>query len=365
MKLILLGLKKILNINIAFLFSFCLVLSVLAQDTASEVINVRAGVNSILIDVAKKYPEIKFLESADPNKVLIRLDRSKYHSSFNFDEKSKNEALAVLDSVKDITVKSEDLDTTHQVILLELVLKPDKKIVPKIASTKNNILEITLNNVENVKLSAKDSEEKIKQDLDPYLKIAEKFNDAIEAQKRKDFDRAEALYKEVISVDNTFQLAKFNLAAVYLDKGLYEKSISVLNQLVFDIESTPGEEKDRKDNLVYVHNGLGIVYFLKEDFYNAEKQFNEVLKLQSDYFDALYNLGLINENKKNLKLARKYFQKVIQVKNEWPDAYYHLAQISLIEKNEKEAVANFKKVIELAPESTLAKLSKEELEKLN
>ncbi|MBI2996535.1 MAG: tetratricopeptide repeat protein [Candidatus Melainabacteria bacterium] len=337
--------RFLLSLLFCFLISgFYVLAEVETPETLSEILQIRSENALLIIDVAKKYPDINFLKEENPDKIVIELLNSKYHDSFKFDDFVREQVLSMLSFVSDISVS----DSANQKILVELNLKPGQKFLPKLASKKDNAVKILL----------------LPADVVITLRAAELYNRAVKEQKAKNLERAEELYKEVISLDSSLFLARFNLAAIYLDTAKYDEAISILNGLVNDIEKQPGSEPDKKENLIFVHNGLGIIYYVKGDLENSTSEFQQILKLAPEFHEAFYHIGLVYEKKKDLKLARKNFQRAVDLDKKLADAYYHLGMIDVIEKHKKSAKSNFKKVLELAPETALASLCKQELEKL-
>lgn len=70
--------------------------------------------------------------------------------------------------------------------------------------------------------------------------------------------------------------------------------------------------KNEPDKLDY-RIGLGYTYFLKGDNSKAVKEFNQVLEMDKNYYDAYYNLGLIYADEGRLDDALDMFEKAVEI----------------------------------------------------
>ena len=339
-----------------FLISFFYILPIFGQTITSEILNLRAEEACILIDVAKKYPQVRFTHLQNPSKVLIELLNTSYHKSFAFDDQVKNTLINELDFISDISTRAVKDENDLPKIEIELNLKEETKINPKILSTRNNVLKISLLPSLPLNIAQKQAEDK-------NVKVIELYNKAVQLHSNENSNQAEALYNEVLSKDNDFYLASFNLAKILIDKKKYDQAIAMLLDL---IERLSKKSIDQPASNLF-SNTVGVAYYLKGSNEEALKRFQEILKQDPNFYQAYYNIGLVYEKKKDIPQAKTNFEKVVELAMSEADlasAYYHLSVLNLIEKNKKEATLGFKKVVELAPDSKIAKLSQDELSRL-
>lgn len=97
---------------------------------------------------------------------------------------------------------------------------------------------------------------------------------------------------------------------------------------------------------------LGYSYFLNGDNDKAIQQYTEVLKVDKNYFDAYYNLGLVYIDDDNLTEAQKMFDKCIKIS---PKDYKGYLQKGIVLRNmEKyqQAISILQKADELSPRSS-------------
>ena len=343
---------KFLSLILIFIVYFGLCSK--AQVAITELLNISAESNEILLEVARRYPDVKFVSIDDKNQILIELANSKYHASFNTPYKQL--FLSVLDCLNDVSVDEVRNETDSGSIRILLTIKPDIYCVPKLNSTRNNFVRIALNKTEKPKNKAENQAEQ----KNTEVSIVEIYNAAVVEQRKGNLDKSEDLYKKVISIDNKFYLARFNLAKIYIDKKLYEQALTILESLIKDL---PDDLQNQKA-LSLFQNTLGTIYYFINSDTKAIEQYESVLNTTPNFYQAYYNIGLIYEKTNKIKQAKKNFLKVAELNPAFSDAYYHLGVLQLISHEKKDAILSFNKVVELAPQSELAKLSQKELDKL-
>lgn len=354
--------SKILRSWELAIFCLFLALPVHCDPTVSELLDLKAKDNYLLINVAKSYPNVDFSYYENPPKLLISLLDAKYHKNFSFTEKVKQSVLDGIDFASDVSVGVVNIGEDKKKIGIILKLNNDTKVEPKVISKVDNFIKISLV----PKVGDRLIKELTSQDesLDfTREEIRAIYNQAVEKHLSGDIDNAEKLYNEVISKDIEFYLARFNLAKLYLDTERYDEAIFILRDLVNNLSTSSKNISE----LTLMQNTLGTAYYLKGEYEEALKEFNEVLARDPNSCSAYYNLGLVYEKLKKIEQSKSNFQKLIDLcktNEDIANAYYHLSVINLILKNKDEAQIGFQKVIELFPDSKVAKLSKDELNEL-
>ena len=362
------NLKKYIFLSFLLFFVF----PVCAETVTSEVLNLKSENNLTLIEVAKKYPKIKISQFQSPNKILIELLETSFHKTFSFDKEAEINFLKGLNFVSSVTVgeaKYVEADGEKQKISIVLDLKDKIVLKPKLQSTKNNIVTISFL-PSDINIASNEMAQPPKQEGEDLNQLAntqiqQLYNNAVDEQTNGNPNAAEKLYKEVLSKDKNFYLAAFNLTRIYVDKKNFEAAINILKDLIDKTKKSNILDEGKVDNLTYIFNMLSNVYYLKGDLAEAENVLNELLKINPSSHQAYFSLGLIDEKKRDLDKAKSNFEKTIELKSDFSEAYYHLGVLELINKHKKNAISNFNKVIELKPDSTVAKLSKKELEKIS
>lgn len=79
----------------------------------------------------------------------------------------------------------------------------------------------------------------------------------------------------------------------------------------------------------------------------AKRLYEETLSVDSDYVDALNNLGVIHIHDKNYSAARAFFAKAIRLRPGYVDSYYNLACLHAIKGELTESLYHLKKAVSL------------------
>ena len=99
----------------------------------------------------------------------------------------------------------------------------------------------------------------------------------------------------------------------------------------------------------------GLACGKKKDFKSAENFYLKAIELNSEFFQAYYNLGNINKNSGKLNEAVTYFKKSIQIKSDFINAYYNLGNTLKMLGKLDESEDNFNKVLKFNPNLEEAK----------
>jgi tetratricopeptide (TPR) repeat protein len=79
----------------------------------------------------------------------------------------------------------------------------------------------------------------------------------------------------------------------------------------------------------------------------AKQLYQDVLKADPNYLDALNNLGVIHMHEKNYEAAEGTFKKAIDIMPGHVDSYYNLACICAMRGEKEKGIAHLKKAISL------------------
>lgn len=132
--------------------------------------------------------------------------------------------------------------------------------------------------------------------------------------------------------------------------GKYFLGIGSIEQakIMFDGLKTYGERKNWILAIAYAYYEKG---YLEE----AEKEYQEALKLNPNWPEALCNLGVIYEQKNDLKKAVEFYERAVMVKPDYPEVYYNLGVLYWKKDEWDKVVTNFEKVLQYNPEHQGAK----------
>ncbi len=126
----------------------------------------------------------------------------------------------------------------------------------------------------------------------------------------------------------------------FLRKNDLEKALSMF------LESLKKGIKDTTD----VNFRIGLIYYKKGIYGEAQKHFENVIKEKSDHIEALEQLGLIYHKRENSKETIRVFKKVVRIKPDDFNAYYLLGLNYFKEKQYEKMIEAYKKAITINPD---------------
>jgi tetratricopeptide (TPR) repeat protein len=100
-------------------------------------------------------------------------------------------------------------------------------------------------------------------------------------------------------------------------------------------------------------NGLGSVYFSTDQYNRAEKEFNEIMLLDSNYAPVYVNYGLLKAHKGQYEEAITYFEKAISldpIVDEIDFVHLYLGDCYGWLKLEDKAIAEYEKTCDINPQ---------------
>lgn len=116
------------------------------------------------------------------------------------------------------------------------------------------------------------------------------------------------------------------------------------DQIVFLQQKIKAQPKDKELKV-----GLGYSYFLKGDNEAAIKEFNQVIEMDKNYYNAYYNLGLVYTDEERLDDAMELFQKCVEISPREFKSYVQLGIVYRKLKMYTEASENLEKANKLLP----------------
>ncbi len=152
-------------------------------------------------------------------------------------------------------------------------------------------------------------------------------------------DEAIKYFKKTIELNPSDPDNYYYLGLAFLRKGDLENALSMFQ------ESMKKGIKDTTD----VNFRIGLIYYKKGLFGDAQRYFENVIKEKSDHIEALEILGLIYHKRENSKDAINIFKKVVKVKPDDFNAYYILGLNYFKEKQYEKMIEAYKKAIEINP----------------
>jgi type IV pilus assembly protein PilF len=167
-----------------------------------------------------------------------------------------------------------------------------------------------------------------------------------------ELELAVSQFKTALTIKPDFASARNNLGAVYLAMKDWDAAIESFKLLTKDLlYATPH----------YPLANLGKAYYEKKEFAEAEKYYQEALKMEPGFVNALYGLGRTYLSTGNVQKAAEYFQRSVEAAPLLPEAQFDLANAQRLLGNIEKARQGYARVIELSPNSDLAREAKQVL----
>ena len=168
-------------------------------------------------------------------------------------------------------------------------------------------------------------------------------------------DLAAERFKKAIVIKPDFGPAKNSLGVLYLIKKDWDTAIDIFNEVL--------------ENLLYptphfALSNLGLAYFEKKQFDQAEKYYRASLKKEPEYINAWRGLGKTYQATDRMLKAVKAFEKAVELAPEWAQLQTDLADAYRLSRDYEKAADAYQKVIEIEPGGELAEKAKAELKSM-
>jgi arylsulfatase A-like enzyme/Tfp pilus assembly protein PilF len=217
-------------------------------------------------------------------------------------------------------------------------------------------------------------------DLKALLPYQSQLQQAMGAYHKGDFEKSENLLKGIIAERKDFDLAYTYLATLYKEQRKFREAIQVLQQgyqvcpgnykiiitygmFLTEVGAYDAAVEILKHGLALIDydpelwNYLGIAYWKKNDFGEAQKAFDQSLALDHDYPIALNNRGslylsiyLKSRQEKDLQQAVRNFAEAIELDPNYESAYNGKGTALQMAGDIDGAIANWTKAVELKPD---------------
>jgi len=90
-------------------------------------------------------------------------------------------------------------------------------------------------------------------------------------------------------------------------------------------------------------------YYYAGDFENAEKEYREAIRINSNLAEVHYNLGVLLERSNRYEEAAREYRVVIRIKSDYTPAHYNLGNLLSELGSEEEAEKEYREAIRLTP----------------
>jgi tetratricopeptide (TPR) repeat protein len=98
------------------------------------------------------------------------------------------------------------------------------------------------------------------------------------------------------------------------------------------------------------YNKLGMAYLFLQQYKNAQKSFDQALKMNKDCAEAWNNRGFVEQMKKNYGKASKYYEHALALKPNAPTFHYNVASVYFARHKDQEAAQEYRAAYMIDPD---------------
>ena len=169
------------------------------------------------------------------------------------------------------------------------------------------------------------------------------------------FNKSEFHFKKALEIRAEYAPAKNNLGTVYMAKQDWDTAIEQFKTVADDVlYATPH----------FPLTNIGIAYYHKQDYINAERYYLDALDLEPSFVLALRGLGRTYVAMNKLPQAVAILEKGIQTAPQSADLYLDLGNVYHMKGDTRKAMFAYQKVISLAPDTPNSEAAQKELLKI-
>jgi tetratricopeptide (TPR) repeat protein len=169
------------------------------------------------------------------------------------------------------------------------------------------------------------------------------------SEKLGELDSAMIAYQNAVKLDPDYLKARINLGNLYDENGMYDEALPHL-VAAYRID---------QDSLE-VNNNLGNVYLHKKLYRDAIQHYQKAIVQKPDATLMRYHLSIAYIETDQFVLAIDTLLELLKINSEYWDAYYQLGKIHYGEGNTDEAIQTFRNLLLNNPDYE----HREEIEKL-
>ncbi len=198
---------------------------------------------------------------------------------------------------------------------------------------------------------------------DKNVTTEEHFELARKAAEKGNLDEAVRQYKRVLELDQKNAKAHLNLGIVYGRQWnlIIEPPKDILDRIAYDLQQLPKKSMWKKEvseykkalridpNFAEAHFNLGVAYQEKGNLKKAIAEYQKTVQIYPNYLEAHNNLGILYFRKGMLDQALAEYQKTIEIKPDYAKGYYNIGSVYREEKKTDEAITAFQKALEVYP----------------
>ncbi len=167
--------------------------------------------------------------------------------------------------------------------------------------------------------------------------MTEKLNSAMHLHQAGDLVAAQSAYEQILIVDADNVNALYLLGVLFYQQNKYDEA---LERLFTAVKLFPSAD---------LYKVLGDIFFDKKDLDNSVNYYEKAIKLNPNFAEIFYNLGVISTLKNDPVKAIEYYLKSIEIKPDYKEAYFNLAHALKTNNDLDNAVLCYQKLLAVDP----------------
>ncbi|MDX9904800.1 MAG: tetratricopeptide repeat protein, partial [Bacteroidales bacterium] len=170
------------------------------------------------------------------------------------------------------------------------------------------------------------------------------FNLGIMYANAGDLEKAAESYREALSIDGLFYMAKVNLATIYARQGNYSEAERLLREILAE-----------HPELHEINSSLAMLLAEQGRYDESRRYFQKAAALMPEQTRILYNLGLLENALGNTAAAEGYLLKVLGMDPDNYDYLYALATFYLEHSEKGRAMIYARQLAQKFPDDRAAR----------
>ncbi len=142
--------------------------------------------------------------------------------------------------------------------------------------------------------------------------------------------------------------AIYSLGVVKMREGDYDKAIEYFNKALIVNDSHENTQKALKSTAGTLFNE-GNNFYRRRDFSSALDYYKKVVKIDDSFYQAHYQIGVVESRLKNNRGAVSAYTKTVEVKPDFYQGWYALGLAKRSDGNDDGALEAFQKAIDINP----------------
>lgn len=173
----------------------------------------------------------------------------------------------------------------------------------------------------------------------PVLQPAELFDQALAHHQNGRLEQAEALYRQILAVDESHVDSLHLLGVVAYQSGRLQLAEEMIRQAI-----------GRHADIAAFHSNLGNVLKDQGRLTEALQCYEQAIALQPDYVDALFNLANVLRDQGQAALSLQRYQQVLRLRPDYAEAYLDAGVAWAALERMEEAANCYRQALVLRPE---------------